>query len=123
MAELIRSPAGRNSHRAPDPTVRRFFRPHAVIVQVLIAHRSSRHVARRQGSIQPLVASRAPAIETVVRRRFCNFMVQRSLIGKANLLIGTNANSWALSGGIAFTLADSHHGRVAVGIDIKAIIA
>ncbi len=120
---LIRSPTRRHGTWNPHRTVRRDFTPHAVVIEVFVADRSRRHVARRQGSVLTLIAHRAPAIETVVGRGFGRRMGHRVSIGEANLLVRVNPHSRPLTGGIAFTLADGHDTRVAIRIHIKSIVS
>jgi hypothetical protein len=102
-------------------SVRRFFTPHAVVVQVFVADRSAGDVARRKGTVFAFVADRAPVVETIIGRRLGDRMRHRSPVCKFNLLVGFDAHGWPLASGVAFALAYRDYRCIAVGIDVETV--
>jgi hypothetical protein len=103
-------------------SIRRLFRPHSVVIEVLIAHGALGNVTRRKGTIEALIAHRAPAVEAVIRGRFRNRVRHRSAISEAYLLVGMYLNARSLTSGIALALAHRDYGSIAIRVDIEAVV-
>src|SRR5437870_2106917 len=103
-AVVIWRPARRDHHRHPNRAVGGKHAPIAVVVEVFIADKAGRNIARGNGMIFAAVAHAAPVIETIERRRFINFMRQRSSTSESCSYVRTHPHGGAVPGCVTLAL-------------------
>jgi hypothetical protein len=122
MTVVIRRPVRRNRGGNPHVAVLWSVAPASVVIQVSGTDYSRRNIAGGYGIVLPLIANLAPIVEAVGTRSIGNLVRQRISTGECSLLTRMHANGWALTGGFAFTLANSHHGGIGIRIYIESVV-
>ena len=123
VAVAVRRPPRHHGMRHPHGPIVGGVTPVAVLVQVLVADRLARHVARRARVVPATVAGGAPLLPVVGRQGVANVVTGGIGAGDDGGLVALHRERRAGGGDFGFTAPHRHRGRVPGRVHVDAIAA
>ena len=123
MSGTVRHPADRDGGREPDVAVALDIAPSTVLVEIRIADDVGRNVTRAHRRILTPVAIEGPAVEFIRRRQRVDEVIAQAFALERVLLARGDDIRRVFAPGLAFSATHADDGRIAVWVDIDAILA